>query len=75
MFLVIVANAWGRGESALEAANVARRAKGLRKAKTMPRPRLVYAYEPATTEKCFVDDFGSLCWVGVKPALVEKVGL
>lgn len=73
MHIVIIQNYWGRGETPLQAANAARKVAGKRPAKSMPKPRLVYSYDPAKTTKCYVDDMGALCWLGEKPSLVESV--
>lgn len=72
-FIVMIPNHWGRGRTAIEAANVARSVAGKRKGKTMPKPRIVYSYDPKATPTAYIDDMGALCWKGEKPALVEKV--
>jgi hypothetical protein len=75
MFIVIVPNYWGRGDSLLAASNVARRVQGKKPAKSMPKEYIAYEYDPKVTTKCYVDEMGAICWVGDRPKQVAKVGV
>jgi hypothetical protein len=74
MYIVMIQNAWGKAESIIEAANIARRQIGRRASQSLPKPRIVFQYDPAKTTKAYVDDMGSLCWFGERPVTIEKVG-
>jgi len=73
LYIVMIPNAWGRGETPTEAANVARKEAGKRRSKSMPVPRIVFQYDPAKTTEAYVDEYGALCWLGERPSTVERV--
>ena len=68
-FLVVLDGCWGLGDTAKEALAKAKKHGGAK-----ATPRIVYTFDPAKTEKAYIDSFGALCWYGEHPALVEKVG-
>jgi len=72
-YIVMIPNHWGRGQTPLEAANVARSVAGKRKGMSMPKPRVVFSYDPEKTTEAYVDEMGRLCWMGEKPNTVETV--
>ena len=74
-FIVMMQNYWGRGDSPIEAANVARKQGGKKPAKRLPKPCLVFSYDPAETPQAYVNEMGYLCWEGKRPAEVERVGM
>lgn len=73
MYIVMIPNHWGRGRTPIAAANVARGIAGKRRTKAMPKPRIVYRYEPKRTSTAYIDEMGALCWKGAKPVKVEEV--
>lgn len=75
MLIVVIPNAWGRAETLLQAANIARRQLGKSRGKKLPPQYIAYEYDPAKTPKAYIDDMGALCWEGEKPKEVAKVGL
>lgn len=72
MFLVMIPFYWGSGETAIKAANKARKYAGERAKKSMPAKRIVFEYDAAKTQDVYVDAYGSLCWMGEEPVMVEK---
>jgi len=73
MYIVLIPDYWGCGDTVLTAANNARKAGGNRKSKSLPVPRIVYSYDPKETPEAFVDECGQLCWRGKRPAIVERI--
>jgi hypothetical protein len=68
-YLVMMPNSWGTGDTIDEADKVARHQGGHGKKKTK---RILWMYDPNLTTKCYIDEMGSLCWVGDRPTEVER---
>ncbi len=67
MYLVVMPNSWGRGETLAQARSIARRHGGHRGSVKW----IAFHYDPLTTPEVYIDEMGSLMWRGVKPVRVE----
>jgi hypothetical protein len=65
MYLVVMPNSWGKGETISEAEKKARKEGGYGRKKTK---KIVFMYDPNKTPECNVNEIGSLCWLGDRPS-------
>jgi hypothetical protein len=68
MYIAMILNYWGRGATPVDALNAARKVGGQRKVKALTGKRIIFSYDPAKTTECYIDDMGSINWLGERPA-------
>ena len=71
MFLIMVNNYWGKGETQEDCKKQIKKESG--RAVTKKMPKIVWAFDLANTPQCYISEMGSLCWEGVKPIEIERV--